>query len=181
MNIDRMHHLFLTGEKQVGKSTLIRQFLEEQKLEAGGFLTLPFQVSGQVKGHVLHSLMPLPPFENDSPVVIRLGERNYAPVIPVFEATGVKILEESLAAPSLPLLVMDELGKAEREAKSFLGAVIRCLSGPKPVLGVLQKGGYPFFEKVAGHPDVHLFTVTEVNRAEAAAVIRDWARSEKLI
>jgi nucleoside-triphosphatase THEP1 len=172
--MQHMRHLFLTGEKQVGKSTLIRNFLLEQSLEAAGFFTLPFDIGGERKGYVLHSLRPMPPYENNSPVVIRTGERSHMAVVPVFETIGVKIIEESLLAPC-SLLVMDELGKAEREANGFRDAVNRCLNGTKPVLGVLQKGDYPFYHDVTCRKEIQLLYVTEDNRAMVGQQIRDWA------
>lgn len=175
-----MRHLFLTGEKQVGKSTLIRNFLTGESIEAAGFVTLPFEVFGERKGYVMHSLRQMHPFENDSPVVIRTGERSHMAVVPVFETIGVKIIEESLSAPC-SLVIMDELGKAEREAKDFRDAVTRCLNGAKPILGVLQKGDYPFYHEIAGRKDVQLLYITAENRAEAGSLIRDWAISNGLL
>ena len=39
-------HLFLTGEKQVGKSTLLRELIRREDLSCGGFETRPLTADG---------------------------------------------------------------------------------------------------------------------------------------
>ena len=39
-------HLFLTGDKQVGKSTLLRRLIEARKLDCAGFETRAFFLNG---------------------------------------------------------------------------------------------------------------------------------------
>ena len=42
-------HLFLTGDKQVGKSTLLRRLIEARKLDCAGFETRAFLSAGMVE------------------------------------------------------------------------------------------------------------------------------------
>lgn len=168
-------HIFLTGEKQVGKSTLLHRVIESLQLCPAGFRTLPFDVGGERKGYVLHSLVPLPPFENDCPVVVRMGERKPVPVLPVYETIGISILEKSLLIPS-PVLLMDELGKAERDAPCFLNAVRRCLDSEKCILGVIQQGEYPLFAEIAARPDIQIILVTKENREALFPILTDAVR-----
>ena len=75
-------HLFLTGEKQVGKSTLLRELIRREGLSCGGFETRPLTADGVRRGFLLHSLLPMPPYENDCVISVRLGERrsvDYSP------------------------------------------------------------------------------------------------------
>ena len=156
-------HLFLTGEKQVGKSTLLNGLITNLSLPISGYRTLPFDIMGERKGYILHSLQPLPPFENDLPAVLRIGIRRHIPVPLVFETLGVQILSDSLSAvPSY--ILMDELGKAEGGILTFENAVTRCLNSEKSVLGVLQRGNYPLFHSISARKDVTLIEVTPENR-----------------
>ena len=83
--MERKRHLFLTGERQVGKSTLLRALIAQASLACAGFETKPFFVDGERRGFVMHGLVPMPPFENDCVISVRLGERRTAPVLPAFE------------------------------------------------------------------------------------------------
>ena len=74
-------HLFLTGEKQVGKSTLLRELIRREGLSCGGFETRPLMADGVRRGFLLHSLLPMPPYENDCVISVRLGERRSVPVL----------------------------------------------------------------------------------------------------
>ena len=162
-----LRHIFLTGEKQVGKSTLIQRVLDASGLVPAGFQTLPLWIGGTRKGCYFHSLVSLgDPFQNDTPAVLRLGQREHQALPFVFESLGVLALEHSLKSPA-PLLLMDEMGKAEKDCPAFQRAVASCLDGEKPVLGVLQRGEYPLRERIAQREDTLILSVTEENREAA--------------
>ena len=156
-------HLFLTGEKQTGKSTLLRRLVEAQKLRCAGLETRPLLVNGERRGFLLHSLLPMPPFENDVVCCARVGERRSVPVLPAFEENGVAMLRAAIAAPE-PFILMDELGRLEREAGRFQAQVLACLDCGKPVIGVLQKCDAPLVAAIAAREDVFVLTVTPENR-----------------
>lgn len=133
-------HVFLTGRKQVGKSTLIRKELERYKKENG-------EESAPSEENLL--------FICGSADRSRSDER--------FDRMGSRILEESMRNGA-ELLIMDELGPNEAGALVFQEAVLRALDGEIPILGVLQEADSPFLKKVADHPKVRVIRVTEENR-----------------
>lgn len=133
-------HVFLTGRKQVGKSTLIRKELERYKKENG-------EESAPSEENLL--------FICGSADRSRSDER--------FDRMGSRILEESMRNGA-ELLIMDELGPNEAGALVFQEAVLRALDGEIPILGVLQEADSPFLKKVAAHPKVRVIRVTEENR-----------------
>lgn len=133
-------HVFLTGRKQVGKSTLIRKELERYKKENG-------EESAPSEENLL--------FICGSADRSRSDER--------FDRMGSRILEESMRNGA-ELLIMDELGPNEAGALVFQEAVLRALDGEIPILGVLQEADSPFLKKVATHPKVRVIRVTEENR-----------------
>lgn len=156
-------HLFLTGDKQVGKSTLLRRLIEARRLDCAGFETRAFFLNGERRGFTLHGRVVMPPYQNDCICCARIGERKSVPVLPVFEDSGVLILQRSLASPS-PYILMDELGKLEREADGFVAQIETCLDSNKRVLGVLQKCGSAHVARIAQRKDVTVLTVTPENR-----------------
>lgn len=158
-------HLFLTGAKQVGKSTLLRRLIEARGLDCSGFETRPFFIEGQRRGFLLHGRTELPPYENDCICCVRMQERRSVAVEEVFDQNGVLILEKSLASSS-PYLLMDELGKLEGGAAGFCSRVLAALDSDKRVLGVLQQCDAPLVNAIKARKDVTVLTVTPENRDE---------------
>ena len=158
-------HLFLTGSKQVGKSTLLRRLMEARQLDCAGFETQAFYLNGERRGFTLHGRIDLPPYRNDCICCARIEERRSVPVLPVFEENGVLILQRSLLSPA-PFLLMDELGKLERDACGFIAQVHACLDSDKRVLGVLQRCDSAHVAEIARREDVTVLTVTPENREQ---------------
>ena len=158
-------HLFLTGDKQVGKSALLRRLIEIRQLDCAGFETQAFFLNGERRGFTLHGRVEMPPYQNDCICCARIEEKRAVPVLPVFEENGVLILKRSLASPA-PFLLMDELGRLEREASGFIAQIEACLDADKCVLGVLQKCNSAHVARIAQRADVTVLTVTPENRDE---------------
>lgn len=156
-------HLFLTGDKQVGKSTLLRKLIALKHLECSGFETRAFDLHGERRGFTLHGRVDMPPYENDCICCARIEEKRSVPVLPVFDENGSKILRIS-RSDSAPFILMDELGRLERQADAFIHEIYACLDSEKRVLGVLQKCGSAHVEAISRRDDVTVITVTPENR-----------------
>ena len=88
--------IFLTGQKQIGKSTCIRTFLEQHKFPVCGFCTLPIYEEGKRAGFCLHALIEVE--KNDRQFSIQ--HDTYNEVIPgIFDGFGCEILKKSLEYP----------------------------------------------------------------------------------
>lgn len=153
-------HLFLTGPKGVGKTTVLRRLLEGRDVTLGGFLTLRRRTPA---GGDIH-MLPVGREALCGPENLLFTRRNGVLFVDParFDRLGCALLE---ASANCGLLVMDELGPAESEAAAFQQAVLARLEGPIPVYGVLQQGEIPFLEQIRSHPNVQVFTVTEENRS----------------
>lgn len=156
-------HLFLTGDKQVGKSTLLRKLIELKKLDCTGFETRAFVLNGERRGFTLHGRIDMPPYENDCICCARIEEKRSVPVLPVFDENGSKMLQISRST-SAPYILMDELGRLERHAHVFIDEVFACLDSSKRVLGVLQKCSSEHVDAISRRKDVTVITVTPDNR-----------------
>ncbi|KIR02023.1 Hypothetical ATP-binding protein, containing DUF265 domain protein [Lachnospiraceae bacterium TWA4] len=162
VNVKRKH-IFLTGEKQIGKSTALQKVLNELDEEVLGYKTLPYEINGQVKGFYLHSLVPMAQYENDSPISIRTGIAKNEAIPKTYETLGVELLKK---IDENSLVLLDEIGKLEKDALEFQQAVFRCLDKSKQVLGVLQQTNSEFVEAIKAREDVIVLTVTKENRDE---------------
>jgi len=156
-------HLFLTGEKQVGKSTILRRLIEVRKLDCAGFETQAFYLNGERRGFTLHGRVPMPLYENDCICCARIAEKKAAPVLETFSQNGVNILRLSLESAA-PYILMDEIGRLESKSDAFCAQVLRTLDGEKRVFGVLQKCSSALVEQIMAREDVTVLTVTQENR-----------------
>lgn len=170
-------HIFLTGEKQVGKSTVLSKVLADARIAAycrekglAGFRTYPLMAEGVRKGFYMHSLLPVAACDNDLPVVIRIGPNKMVPVSETFEILGSALLADAVKQRER-LVLLDELGKAEKKAPAFQRMVFRTLDTQDLVLGVLQKGIDTFAQTTGLREDVKVYTITEDNRDDIPGLI----------
>lgn len=139
-----MGNLFLTGPRQVGKSTALARALAASgrryaglasrfSPEAGGrrFLhLLPYEALGTGREPLLYTADSL---------CARFGERGKEPLPGGFDGCGAALIRRALAG-DCELLVLDELGYLEADAADFRAAVLEALADPRPVLGVVREG-----------------------------------------
>lgn len=159
-------HLFLTGEKGVGKSTLVRKLLAGYTGSLGGFYTRKIVEAGS-GGAVYLLRADRPEAPGPENLLFRCGEPAGAAAAARFDRLGCAAL-----AAKADLLVMDELGPHETNALAFCRAVFRALEGDIPILGVLQRADAPFLAQISAHPRVRLVEVTEENRDHLSRTLR---------
>lgn len=150
-------HIILTGSRGSGKSTLARRLLSELDLQPSGFVTLPYTIAGQRRGHYLHSLVDCPDQLNDLPISVLQAPGQSIAIPQTFATLGVSCLRQSLAAPS-DCMLLDEIGRFEAAVEPFLTAVRAVLAQQvKPVLAVIQKEPLTFLDELRDWPNcLHL-------------------------
>lgn len=170
-------HIFLTGQRQVGKSTLLQRALAElPPLNLGGFRTV---TAADVRG-ALGSVYILPASDetacrDDCRVAIRYGIGRGVNAFPeVFDHWGVELLH---CAEKADLIIMDEIGFLEAAAPVFSRRIAALLDGETPIFGVVRgTDETPLLHLVRTHPQVRLVEVTEANRErlrpEVTALLR---------
>ena len=161
-------HIFLTGDIQVGKTTIIRKFIEQSGLSADGFITY---WEGNADGS--RSLY-LSSYSADVHSVKRyLVARDAGSmraqrdnITRIFDARGCDILSN---AGKRDVIIMDELGFLESGSLAFREAVMERISGDVPVLGVIKPAHSEFLDGVRAHPSVIVREVSaETRDAEPA-------------
>jgi nucleoside-triphosphatase len=167
-------HVFLTGERGVGKSTAIRAVtdrLAARGARIGGFKTVPGPEETPGRG----ALYMLPygadandPAELSAERLIARRDRaasRHEAYAAVFDEVGSDLL---LRAADCDLIVMDELGFMEAEAFAFQAAVLSHLADATPVLGVVKppsaSKNVDFLARVRERRNVRLLTATRDNR-----------------
>lgn len=152
-------HVFLTGERGVGKSTALRRALELLDVVPGGFHTYfdaprrRLYLAAPAQGNLC----------DDAHTVGGMVDGRARADRAAFDRVGVEAIHGS--APGAAILLFDECGKLEEGAADFQAAVLAALDGPIPILGVIKpdRAG-SWLEKIAKHPRVELILVTEENR-----------------
>lgn len=163
-------HIFLTGDVQVGKSTIINKTLAALSLETiGGFRSVSVQdlPDGAMSVYLLPAADKAPAMGDFNRVGIRRGcGRGIEKLPQAFETAGVQALQN---AEQSRLLLMDEVGRMESAAARFSARILELLDGRVPILGVVQKiAGTPLTNAIRKHPNVRVLTVTKENREDMA-------------
>lgn len=153
-------HIFLTGEKRIGKSALVKEVLNRYAGDAGGFFTVRTNefLKGSYSVHMFNLNEAAIPSENSLLFVCGKANRHMSER---FDRLGCEILSK---CSDSSLIVMDELGPHEAGAGSFREAVLRSLDGNIPILGVLQAPAELFWPDIVDHPMVEMIEISKNNR-----------------
>lgn len=163
-----MNNIFLTGDKQIGKSTIINRFLAEYNGKVCGFKTL--LENEPYRKFYIESINPQITTAEKVYISKKTEEGFLKGNIEGFDSFGVEILNDCLCS-SPDLIVLDELGLFESEAIHFQELVHSCLDAKTPVLGVLKAKSSPFLDSIRYRNDVTIYNVTLENREELYEII----------
>lgn len=170
-------HVFLTGRIQVGKSTVIRRYLESwPELRVGGFRTV-WKKERNAEENSIHIVRACGGAATDeNRVGLRIGtypNRTAIDFPEVFDRVGVPLLESSDGSD---IIIMDEIGAGENKSLLFQREVLRRLDGDIPVLGVVRDRPGVLPELVRGHRRTEIITVTEENREAVFRRLLGWRK-----
>ena len=159
-----MRHIFLTGEIQVGKSTVVQKALSGLNITLGGFRSGSGDERYEASRHLYLWDVTEPPICDEFHCVALLSrEKGCLPYPDRFDALGCAALRRAKETCA-DLILMDECGFLERDAAEFQAEVLRTLDGDIPVFGVVRLRENSWTESIRSHPNVTLVTVTEENR-----------------
>jgi nucleoside-triphosphatase len=166
-------HLFLTGEKGIGKSTLLKMIESRSDKKIGGFLTVKTDsvFEGKISIHILKAgEKDIPSKEN----VLFFPHSDIKDMTKNFDTLAYNTLKSN---KDCQLLMMDELGPREEFALKFQQEVFELLDKETPIIGVIQMADSKFLEKVSNHPQVKVVEVTRENRDELANEFRKYIKN----
>jgi nucleoside-triphosphatase len=173
-----MKHIFLTGERNVGKSTIISRITAGLDFIPKGFNTLPGSRSADDGTDYIYILPYGTRLDENAgipPVACRRwDEDNSGPPFSaypeIFDTLGADILKNSGGAK---LIIMDELGFMEKDAHIFQREVLNRLDGDIPILGVIKPKHTPFLDSIRAHENVTTIEVTVENRESVCAELKN--------
>lgn len=177
--------VLITGRPGVGKTTLVKRFVEGLT-EAAGFYTEEIRERGMRKGFNLVSLSISP-----RPVgrgAVALSQWAVAPLSHVdfkgpqrvgkygVDVEGFEGFLDELSLRDAGLVVIDEIGKMECLSEKFRILIKEILISDKTVIATIAKKGTPFIEELKKLPGIRLIEITEDNREALLKEIRELLR-----
>ena len=168
-----MHrHVFLTGEIGCGKSTALRSVLDGlQGVKIKGLQTYYNEPRGsETKRLYLRAFGDT----EQGTFLAELPGGDLSRITSVFNEEGSALLKS--ARDQADLIVIDEIGRLEREAFAYHEALRRCIEGDVPMLCAIRKLKAPWADWIRNHPRVRLIEVTTENRDRIPQEILDLLR-----
>lgn len=166
-------HILLTGNRNIGKSTIVKQLLNMMSIQPLGFMTVPyFDESNRLKGFALQSFdIALPKTISTKNAIGYTDGSTWIACPEVFDNFGVSLLRTALKRAQ-SLIVMDELGFFESTALVFQKQVLQCLDQTKiPVLAVVKNAQTDFLDEIKSHLNTELFHVSLENRNQLPEIL----------
>lgn len=161
-------HVFLTGERGIGKSQIIQNAVSLLSRTPYGFLTR-FRSDGECASS-LHMISPSykGPLTEENRIAFRRGEGMV--LLPErFEILSTHLLQDA-SLHHKGIILMDECGHLEAKALHFHQEIMRILDGEIPVLGALRLN-QPWHDCIKNHPRVKVLYVNEENREVLPEII----------
>lgn len=156
-------HIFLTGEIQVGKSTVINKTIRLLEIKYGGFKTyFGHDRNSENKTLYINSADESKEFNEDKILVQFIEGKSPFVNIQKFNTYGCQLIRD--ARKKSDLILMDECGKFESKALDFQSEIYKTLDESKPVLGVVRLSSKGWTDRIRNHPKVKIITVTKENR-----------------
>jgi nucleoside-triphosphatase len=167
--------LLLTGRPGSGKTTVVRQVAASLSgPRVAGFYTEEIRVRGQREGFRLVTL------DGRERVMAHVGFRGphrvgrYGVDTAVVDETAGALLA---AARDARVFLIDEIGKMECLAPTFVTAMRRLLDSPATVVATVAARGGGFIAEVKERRDALLWEVTRANRDDLPGRIARWLQS----
>lgn len=154
-------HVFLTGERGIGKSVVAEKAAALLGRPCYGFMTR--FLSKEHEKSALYMVPAEDPGLMDEAHIVAKWDNGKLRAVPErFDALGSSILQEAKRHPE-GIILMDECGHLEKDALAFRQAIRDCLDGEIPVLGVLRKD-QSWHNFIIEHPRVQLIEVSAETR-----------------
>jgi nucleoside-triphosphatase len=159
----REKNILLTGKPGVGKTTLVKKFIERLNPEdMGGFYTEEIRKGGQREGFLIRTLKGKEGTLASVNIDSRFKVGRYKVNIHDLENIGVAALEQAIG--NAGIIIIDEIGKMELFSRKFRDTVMRALDSKKRVLATIKESGDEFINAIKRHKDTIVLTITRENR-----------------
>lgn len=160
----------LTGKPRVGKSTLIKNLINEIGFDlCGGFYTEEIRNSNDRIGFRCVSMdgETVEISHVDSPSQIRIGR--YGVNVEKFEEFAIRKLNEAMKFKKI--IILDEIGFMQMISKPFQKVVKEMVLNRNIVLGTIPADSHPDIDPIKFSKEVELISVNEWNRDKVSTFL----------
>lgn len=156
----------LTGKPGSGKTTLWQKIWGDELEKAAGYITLPYEQEGVYAGYEMKDLLT----GERRKISVRQGE-NFVGIEETFAGFGTELLRKAVASDK-EILILDELGRYEKNCASFLSGVQEAAACGKTVCLVLKKEPIAYLEELKERTGGLLIDLDEMGREKAEEMLR---------
>lgn len=140
-------HLVITGSKQIGKSTLVREILRHET-EYGGIVTyLKLDHRNMPTEVVMEDILD----RGKSCIIGEMTDNGMTAVSEGFEIDGVNLLKKYRLS-KIETIVIDEIGFLETNAKNYQKEIMQCFRD-KRIIAVIRKEDNDFLNEIKNFPN----------------------------
>lgn len=157
--------ILITGRPGTGKSTLALWLVKRLGRPWAGYRTL---CAGRCEAGPLFSLYACP--GGESAPISRWEQGAIRPVPESFEGLGAACLKNALEGPA-PVVLLDEIGRFEKDCPAFLGRVEELLGSEKIVVAVLKQEPLPYLDRWRALPGALLLDLDRISPPQAREVL----------
>lgn len=193
-----MRHLFLQGDRDIGKSTIIREVVLPYIKDVGGFFTVKLYKDKNKMGFAIRDI------KDAKDYVLQTSIRDINQVQGLFmhkqkgkwcfntDAFSTKALKNITEISNNKLIIMDEVGGLELKDLEFVRQLKLCLNGKVPLLGVLKSQKnltnlhkqtnydidmFSLSEYMKEKDNIEILTLTNDNRSEIQNKVKNFVEN----
>lgn len=159
-------NILITGQRQIGKTTLIRKVVESHDLNIAGYQTLPYYVQDTFYGYEMMDLIT----KEKRIISKKQIDGKFQPLEKTFRDFGVLCLQRAMETPC-DAIILDEIGRFERNVDVFIQSIHKVLDSNHFVIGVLKKEPIDFIEKIKLREDILLLDLDVKSPLESYDII----------
>jgi len=157
-----MKKILLTGLPGVGKTTIIKKFVQKYKGSCAGFYTEEIRENNVRVGFKLITLDGRSCTMAHKSIKSPFQVGKYGVNLECIEELGVSAIKKAITGKKI--VVIDEIGKMELFSQKFKDAVIEAFDSECPVLATILYASNPFCDKIKACNNITIFEITISNR-----------------
>ncbi len=157
-----MKNILITGLPGSGKTTLIKQVLNNLDIEKIGFYTEEIREKNERIGFKIITLSGKQEILAHKDYITPYKVSKYYVSIENLEKIAVKEIEKGISKENC-LIVIDEIGKMELFSEKFKKILLFAFESPNKVLATIMYKPHPFCDSLKQRKDVEVFTLEKIN------------------
>ena len=157
-------NILITGKPGIGKTTVIKKFIEKFRKSIGGFYTEEIREKEKRVGFRIKSSSGEEGLLSHIGIKSNCNVGKYGVNVNDIDKVGVKAISDALENCEVNFIVIDEIAKMELFSKNFENAVLSALNSSKITVGVIQDKNIDFLNRIRKRNDVKIIRITEENR-----------------